>query len=908
MDSGNKIGCGNGMQIIVILLLLKIHTISCMAGMQKIPYTWKSVQIHGGGYVTGFVFSRAEPGILYARTDVGGAYRWQASDSVWIPLSDGWESTASWGVLSMATHPTDSYKVYAITGRGAGSFRYSRDRGATWTVVSTPFRVDGNMEGRGTGERLQVDTRRPEILYFGSAGTGLYRSQDEGNTWTSIASFPRNNITFVHLDSTSSVNGQATRNIIVGTADNRSRGDTLQGNIFRSTDGGNTWHLIPGQPTKVLAKSWFATTVQYSRPALPQRVAQSGDFLWFTFMDDLAPAGTTGGVYSYNMLTGVWRQHFPVGHTAQGGYCAVTVHPHDSRVILVGSLGRWFPRRDEMHLTRDGGETWININDRISWGNPHGSSSMATSWMSDVQINPFNANHAIFNSGASTHQTYNLLQALVNQPTHWDVFTKGIEETVIIGLTSSPQGAPLYSAIGDIGGFRHFEMDSPAQLRYNTGHGNTYNIDFAESIPAFMVRSHDGGGASYSIDHGVNWHAFPVRPPMVKRGSFISVSADAKTIIWAAADSAIYRSADTGKSWQEVRGLFIHARPISDRMNGAVFYVGQASQGRVWRSIDSGKTFVALPQGFPRTWRGTLTPSFAREGGLWMSLGTNGLHQSEDGGQTWRHLSSVEESIRIALGRPLPGSNIPALYLNGRINGQLGLWRSLDAGFQWFSIHDGAVTPYSLPRVTSHLTADRQVFGRVFAGTGGRGIFYGITTIPDETLGNNARTVQAESWCLGTGTLENSIEGYTGAGFFNFESRPNSTLGFRLRFRVNESMRFRIRYANGSSENRALRISFSGHYLGEISIPSTGAWTQWAESEMEVTVAAGEGNLVLTAPGAAGGPNVDWIGFSSTMVEELGCPVVSIIPFDGGRYPPRGRGTGKYRLDGKILPEGFAPF
>lgn len=48
-------------------------------------YTWHNARIDGGGFVPGIVFNRSEKNLAYARTDIGGAYRWQESTKTWTP-------------------------------------------------------------------------------------------------------------------------------------------------------------------------------------------------------------------------------------------------------------------------------------------------------------------------------------------------------------------------------------------------------------------------------------------------------------------------------------------------------------------------------------------------------------------------------------------------------------------------------------------------------------------------------------------------------------------------------------------------------------------------------------------------------------------------------------------------------
>ncbi|MFE9652433.1 hypothetical protein [Micromonospora sp. NPDC006431] len=52
------------------------------------PYSWKNVRIDGGGFVPGIIFNQTEKNLIYARTDIGGAYRWEQSTQSWTPLLD----------------------------------------------------------------------------------------------------------------------------------------------------------------------------------------------------------------------------------------------------------------------------------------------------------------------------------------------------------------------------------------------------------------------------------------------------------------------------------------------------------------------------------------------------------------------------------------------------------------------------------------------------------------------------------------------------------------------------------------------------------------------------------------------------------------------------------------------------
>src|SRR6266498_5341482 len=60
------------------------------------PYNWRNAEIAGGGFVPGIVFNPTERNLIYARTDIGGAYRWDESTQRWTPLLD-WVGQNDWG-------------------------------------------------------------------------------------------------------------------------------------------------------------------------------------------------------------------------------------------------------------------------------------------------------------------------------------------------------------------------------------------------------------------------------------------------------------------------------------------------------------------------------------------------------------------------------------------------------------------------------------------------------------------------------------------------------------------------------------------------------------------------------------------------------------------------------------------
>jgi hypothetical protein len=122
------------------------------AAPPPVAYDWSNVRIGGGGFAPGIVFSTVEPGLAYLRSDMGGAYRWDARAKRWVPLQDGVSEGSYMGVESLAVDTVDAGTVYLAAGMAArmpsAIFR-STDYGAHWQVTRAPSRWAAMRTGAG---------------------------------------------------------------------------------------------------------------------------------------------------------------------------------------------------------------------------------------------------------------------------------------------------------------------------------------------------------------------------------------------------------------------------------------------------------------------------------------------------------------------------------------------------------------------------------------------------------------------------------------------------------------------------------------------------------------------------------------------------------------------------------------
>lgn len=790
-----------GSLIMVFCLIFTVTLPGISMGAAAQSYKWQNVKIEGGGgYIPGIVFSPAEKNLVYARTDMGGAYRSTDGGSTWTQLLNwvSYEDFELAGVDSLAVDPSDAGRLYLQCGMYTnswgtrGAILRSADRGNTFQITELPFKVGGNMPGRNMGERLAVDPNKNSILFMGTReGQGLWKSTDYGATWQKVTGFPNPGtyvqepddpndylnhnpgVVWVTFDKRSAAAGNATRTIYVGVAD-------LDKSIYRSTDGGATWEAVPGQPSGMLP--------QHGK-------LSSNGMLYVPYNNTQGPYdGSTGDVWKLNTATGVWTRISPIPSTDTSncyfGYGGLAIDPQNPDTIMVESLSSWWPD-GYIWRSKDAGATWSpiwSLNGYPNRVNKYTFDYSAAPWMdfgeiksppetspklgamlASLEIDPFNPNRFMFGTGAGIWKCDNA--------NNWDDGTMviktgsiGMEETSVLSLVSPPTGPNLVSGVGDIGGFIHTDLTKAHPWTFVQPNltSNTC-IDFAENNPQFWVRCGNvdkqwypnTNRTGFSYAGGTSWfqgNSEPAGMPASGGGGTIAANADGTAVVYApASDSvAVCYSTDNGNSWLPVQGGVPNGAKVrSDRVNPNKFYAFK--DGDFYYSSDKGKTFTkSAAAGLPRKGNtDNFKAIFGREGDIWLAPGGDraegiyGLWHSTDGGKSFTKISKVQRSEMVGFGMAAPGQSYPAIYIQGIVDSVRGFYRSDDAGASWIRINDDL---NQFGNADADITGDRRVYGRVYVGTNGFGIKMGepAGSNPEYTIGdlNGDSSVDATDYAL----------------------------------------------------------------------------------------------------------------------------------------------------------------
>lgn len=725
-------------------------------------YVFKHVNITGGGYVPSVIFNKSEKGVAYARTDMGGAYRWDASENKWVLMTD-FMGADDWNLLgceSIASDPVEPNRVYVVAGTYTndwtsqnGYILRSTDYGKNFEKIELPFKAGGNMPGRNMGERLTVDPNDNSILYLGArSGNGLWKSTDYGSTWSKVESFQSIGdyadeymkdpigIVWVICDPNSGSKGQASQTIYAGAA-NKGKKNT----VFVSKDGGESWNAIEGQPTY----DWEPTKDNPGNYMPGRATLASNGMLYISYVNQEGPYnGNKGGVWKYDTNNNIWTNISPVkGDDLYFGYGGITVDASNPNIIMTTTLNSWWPDGN-LYRSIDGGEHWMPLwefdedGERKNYYSIDYSASPWLDWskkgeapetspklgwmLGDVEIDPFDSNHFAYGTGATLYGSYNATNLDQGKKINIQVQAQGIEETAVLKLVSIPSGdTVLMSGTGDIGGFVHTDIEKSPSMPTNPTIGNCSSIDYAELNPNIIVRVGDSGVIGLSEDNGKTWRKTTgsIRVGQgsgdyLTSGGNIAMSADGKTMLYSpnGDEPAVY-SHDDGATWNQANGIPSKAKIASDRVNSNKFY--GIVNGEFYVSNDGGENFEKTATGLYNG-GADISAMPGVEGDIWFAGG--GIWHSTDSGKTFEKLSNVEDGSVIGFGKAAPGKDYMSLYTHAKIAGVDGIYRSDDKGNTWIRVNDDK---HQYGAANTTITGDKRVYGRFYLGTNGLGIVYG---------------------------------------------------------------------------------------------------------------------------------------------------------------------------------------
>ena len=711
-----------------------------------------SVVVRGGGFVTGLVVQGES---MYARTDVGGAYRFDRESGRWQQMitsdsvSAGRRAT-DYQVDALGAAPSDPSIVYMVVGAtsesspGARVLR-SADEGRNWTVTNTDWYVDGNNRWRQSGTRIAIDPSDPNVLIVGTRTNGLQLSDDGGRTWRPImdpVDRQENSdlfgigVTSVAIDPSSPVVGGRHSVVWAGVAGV---------GLMRSGDAGASWATVSAFPSgfvsdMVLSPDGTLIACLYgvgeAETSRVERVDRTGA------LSDITPPGN-------------------------GRWLTVALDPSRSGSLVVSadSVANGYG----IFATQNGEAAqpdWLPLAVSLSDG-PDGTSwptrSNVSDYLSIGQLR-FYDGRVWLAEGVGMWRSDAMPMASMSLQFTSD----GIEEFVG-NAVFKPRQAPLLTAQWDRGLMRHPDPTNrtpaagqEAAFPFTTQFGSAWDINASPTDPNFLVAILDdhqdlSGRASperrasgYSKDGGATWTRFAAltdgtAPSDLLFGNIAVSAGDNSNLVWVPSnltglDTKVYYSRDAGVTWSSgrMRGLasdqylhpnFVQARKIlvADPVQRGHFYAlgtDAAGAATVWKSVDGGANWSVSWSSGPAD-AGTngfkFDSTLVAVGGFLIAAPGDGggcSYRSRDGAK-WEKLCRLKDALGIGVGAPVQGGNGKAsLYSYGAVDGVRGIFRSTDYGVHW---HRLSGDPGGLYMGIRALAGDADIAGRIYLALSGGG-------------------------------------------------------------------------------------------------------------------------------------------------------------------------------------------
>jgi hypothetical protein len=723
---------------------------------KKIP--WEPVGLSGGGGMFSPAISPADPNLMMLNCDMSAAYISEDGGHNWQMINHA--QLKSDTRCQPGFHPTDPDIIYAssrgrlrisrdrgktfsplgnlreslygeiainpsdpeivLVGTRDGKCSLSHDSGATWTLCHGP-------EGQVIG--FHFDRTRQGHTMFAATDKGIWRSNDDGRTWTNKT----NGLPWKPIQGFAGGSNQADDIIMLYcTVSSKDQNGIFKGGVYSSRDRGQTWQQTMGRGINTEMKEadrWaYGPIAQYRQilttdknpltvyvlntstgfhPPHHETVYRSDDGgkNWrATYFQD--PRFKQYNV-APNYVTASDGQSFKGGGTPFG---VAICNTDPDRLILVWS---------QSYITHNGGDTWFNGDTYYADGQTPGPGCawvctglvVTTTW--NYYIDPFEANR------------------------HYIAYTDiGFARSLDAGKTwiwwDKDSWTPWRNTCYEIA----FDPDIPGKMW--GAFSNVHDIP-NDNIISERHGHNRPGGVCISNDFGASWkHDAEGIPPKPVTSIVLDPASpkNSRTLYAGVFTEGVYKSTDDGRTWtmkkhglghpknMRVYRVILHKdgtlfaiicakRPARGQplMSEGVGLYRSKDGAETWEKVNSSQLFL-YPKDF------SVDPDDSNV----ILIGTcdagrqdrsGGLYRTEDGGKTWQRIGRKGRQTFGGYFHPKHDGRIYMTLTEGAPGA--GLWLSHDNGQTWQSFDD---LPFSnVQRVTFDPSNDAVLYVTTFGGS-----------------------------------------------------------------------------------------------------------------------------------------------------------------------------------------------
>lgn len=604
-----------------------------------------------GGRVRAIVQHPTRPGVYFIGAAAGGVWKTDDGGVTWATTFDK-ESALAIGALgidyanpSVIYAGTGEYTVNSDSYLGNGVFK-STDEGATWTNIG--------LTNVAAFSAVAVHRQNSQIVYALGAkgGGGFYRSSDAGATWALTQSL------YGFGMSVDPVNSDR---LLISTSNS----------VLRTTDAGLTWTGTKGISASGLRRISVAyapsnPTIAY---ALCARGVGNGDMaIIYRSSDGGANWTETAQIATYFFRDQGWYNN------------CLAVHPDSPQVVLAGGI--------DIFRSSDGGATWVNYTD--AYGGPLGDYD-DDSWVHPdqhvIEFSPVVPGQVLVGNDGGIHLS-------PDAGMHWRRLSLDLPITQFYRIDVDPYdprrvfgGTQDNGSLGTVPG-------TPGKWSMVSG-GDGFWVAVDPFDPTIIYSEIYYAQAIYRVNttrHEVTAIHFPINEMGGERGDWSTPLAcspyDGRLY---SARVNIYRTSDQGATWQRVpTGATSFISSIALSYQSGVHILVGTSNGEIRVSKDDGATWIRA-KGIPSRYVTDIKfdpNSASRIYATLSGTGTGHVFRSDDGGLNFVDITSNLPDV--------PTNTIavdPDAIQHLFVGTDIGAFLSMDGGETWAPFNSGL--PYA---------------------------------------------------------------------------------------------------------------------------------------------------------------------------------------------------------------------